>query len=88
MDWSSFWITTSEKYKLKVLFKVAQIAKIFEFALFLKDENPMTWVGLSANGISDIDQGIPPILALIWINTLFTIDLRFLPLEIVEVRIT
>ena len=48
----------------------------------------MIEVGLSIRGISEIDQGMPPSLAFIYMRTLFIIDLRFFPLEIVEDRMT
>jgi len=44
---------------------------------------PHIIVGLSMNGKASTVHGIPPILAVIWIKILFTIDLRFLPLEMV-----
>jgi len=46
---------------------------------------PQIIVGLFMKGRLSTAQGIPPILAFIWIRILLTIDLRFLPLEIVPV---
>jgi len=44
---------------------------------------PQIIVGLSINGKASTVQGMPPILAVIWIKILLTIDLKFLPFEMV-----
>jgi hypothetical protein len=50
-----------------------------------KTSMPQTIAGLLRRGRLSTAQGIPPILALIWMSILLTIDLRFLPLEMVPV---
>ena len=77
-----------EKNWFKELLNVAHIPIMLFYPLFVNVDNPTTIVGLLVNGNLSIDQGIPPSLAFIWINILVTIDLKFLPLEIVDYKIT
>jgi len=44
-----------------------------------KTSMPQTIVGLLMRGKLSTAQGMPPILAFIWMRILLTIDLRFLP---------
>jgi hypothetical protein len=46
---------------------------------------PQIIAGLVMSGRLSTAQGIPPILALIYMRILFTMDLRFLPFEMVPV---
>jgi hypothetical protein len=43
----------------------AQIANIFELTVTYNEVYPITYVLIPVRGISEIDQGIPPSLALI-----------------------
>ena len=58
------------------------------FAFFFAKSYAIIVVFLSLKGILWIDQGMPLIFALIYIRILFTMDIKLLPLEIVEDKIT
>ena len=53
-----------------------------------KTSMPIIIVGVDMKGKLSTAQGTPPTLAFIWIKILETIDLRFLPLEIVLLSTT
>jgi hypothetical protein len=90
-SWSPYspsYSLTLEKYLLPLLLTVATTAMIVFLPLYENVSIPTTMVGPSKKGIFDTDHGIPPILVFICIKILVQIDLKFLPLEIVEPKTT
>lgn len=83
-------MTEVDQYLVAVEFIEAVRARtdFFPKAVEWKTSIPQTIAGLFKRGRLSTAHGIPPILALIWIKILLTMDLRFLPLEIVDVRTT
>ena len=81
-------MTQVDQYLVAVEFMEAVSAKTDFLPRLVewKTSMPHTMAGLFKRGRLSTAQGIPPILALIWIKILFTMDLRFLPFEMVPVR--
>jgi len=80
-------MTLVDQYFVAVWFMDAVKAKT-DFLPKLVEWNtsiPHIIVGLVINGRASTAHGIPPILALIWMRILLTMDLTFLPLWIVPV---
>lgn len=74
---------TCENPLFKYLLHVDHIANYDFEPLLWKTSYPTTINGLSQSGISEIPHGHPPILAVICMNILFTIERKFLPRLIV-----
>jgi len=81
-------MTEVDQYLVAVEFIEAVSARTDFFPRLVewKTSIPQIIAGLFIRGRLSTAQGIPPILALIWIRILLTMDLRFLPLEMVPVR--
>jgi len=90
ISYPTFWISVVEKYLVDELLREAQNPNtdFLPAPVWWNTSIPQIIDGLSMSGKLSTVQGMPPILAQIYINTLLTIDLTFLPLWIVPVSTT